>query len=201
MPRYAELPGGKRLSFDDKATDRDIQRAVRRELGLEHADLIDAVEKMADSIGDLSRRTDANSKALVAELGAKFADSLGKAERAVSDAGKNAAAASERLGKEFAKAVSRNSDLISDLAAAIGGLKTGIERVLEHSKSAGEQARKSADGTAAMMDKAAKRMEDAVKIFIRAVEVYEAARSTPKKVRRLQDGSYTIEVESRRLQS
>ena len=57
MPRYAELPGGKRLSFDDKATDREIQRAVRRELGLTQEDLIDELAKISDSIDALITET------------------------------------------------------------------------------------------------------------------------------------------------
>jgi len=201
MPRYAELPGGKRLSFDDKATDREIQRAVRRELGLEHSDLIDAVEKMTESVDGLAKRSDSNSKTLAGELTSKFADSIGKLAREVSEVSKDMAAAHDRMTKDMLKATSRNSDLMSDLTAAVNSVRTAVERVLDQSRTAAERAKADAADNAKVMDAATKRMADVIKAFIGALEAYEDARRTPKTVRRLSDGSYTIEVQGRRVLS
>jgi len=186
MPRYAELPGGKRLSFDDKATDREIQRAVRRELGLEQGDLIEAVEAMTQSVASLGKRIDSANKDMVDGVTTAIKQLTTSQDQATKD-----------LAKDLVKAMDHHSQLAGVLGQAVTALNSMIERVSDQSKAELERTQSTAEDAAKTNEAAAKRMENSVNVFIHALQKYEDIRRSPKKVRRLADGSFSIDVDRR----
>src|SRR5262245_38245400 len=60
--KYAELPGGKLLRFPDNTSDQDIQRAVRKELGLSHGDMMEAFQKVAEEFAAMLEQGKKNQR-------------------------------------------------------------------------------------------------------------------------------------------
>jgi hypothetical protein len=69
MTKLAELPGGKLLKFNDDVSEKDMRRAVRRELGLANDDLLEGFEKAAEAFREAGEEQAGRHKELMARLG------------------------------------------------------------------------------------------------------------------------------------
>ena len=202
MPRYAELPGGKRLSFDDKATDREIQRAVRRELGLTQEDLIDELAKISDSIDALITET------------APHRDEYNEVTSALSglavemkDAAKAIAKTQDKTVADLAKAMSRHAKLarsMHDTAVTLGNQATNLnarlDAVMKHTVAAFEDIVATANNMSATVERSTARLDAIMKNLVKATEALHASRRVTKRAYRNRDGSWTMECIPSKLQ-
>ena len=90
-----------------------------------------------------------------------------------------------------------HSQLAGVLGQAVTALNSMIERVSDQSKAELERTQTTAEDAAKTNEAAAKRMENSVNVFIHALQKYEDIRRSPKKVRRMADGSFSIDVDRR----
>lgn len=139
MTKYAELPNGKRLSFPDSTSDKDMQIAVRKELGLDVKDILgnldsardglkntkdlpvtrvaDAVARLATSVGSLPQIVESMVKTLdkvqqaVSTQSAKSNKTLEAATTAIDEAARHMTTMRKAIDESNAKVV-RSMNLI-----------------------------------------------------------------------------------------
>jgi chromosome segregation ATPase len=189
MPRYAELPNGKRLSFDDKATDKEIQRTVRRELGLSQDDLIDAIQdlsKKIDAMLGALGKTDTKSHAGFDRLAA----SLAEHSIVLAHDGKR----QEKFSADLTKLMSTQASLIRQLHDAAESLDKTADAAVGHSLAALNQSVAAAKAVAQTLEKATARLEAITAQLAKSVETLHVARRITKRARRNSDGSWTMEA-------
>src|SRR5215475_7740866 len=59
--KQARLPNGKILEFDEAMSDRDMQRAVRAELGRSNQDIIEGLDTLADKLDTIANKSNTQS--------------------------------------------------------------------------------------------------------------------------------------------
>ena len=138
MVKIAELPGGKRLHFDDNITDKEMRRAVRKELGLDKGDMIDAMETLGSHVREAGEHFRDNHKERLNEvadlLEANGHRIAGELASELSDAIKGIIKAQDKHASDVTKALSKHADLIINLRVTMEALNKTLGTSLLLSK-------------------------------------------------------------------
>src|SRR5262249_61129870 len=124
--KYAELPGGKLLKFPESATDKEIQRAVRRELGLGNDDFLAALEKFSDLI-DARIEDRTRHRELIDELADNMQANINRLSGEITDAVKNMEKTVRELHAAFGKTIAGQANLIIKLDVAVSALNKTLD--------------------------------------------------------------------------
>ena len=194
--KYAELPGGKILKFPDEISDRDMQRAVRRELGLQHEDMLVAVEKFGNHADRLLDSVDAQDKRLKETMD-KVIDSIdansSRSNSAISDTLRSLSDAHERHSREISKAVNSVNVTMGIMRETIGNLNKTMDMALGESFSALDENRSSMRSSEETWNRNIGELRNLVYSLNESVSKMSELKKTRRTARRNRDGSYTFE--------
>lgn len=189
--KYAKLASGKILEFPDDISEKEMQRRVRREMGLIQEDLIDAIENLSHQIRDQARLQDVVSS-FAAEIG-KTSKTIGKE---LGDSVKALTAASDKTGKDLGgqlgKAVGSLGNLIVTLNVAVDALNKTLDAAMGQSLDGLDRA----IDRAADMQAGMKAHVGALKVIAdqisAAAKVMDAASRMRRKATMVRDGEWVL---------
>src|SRR5215472_3599842 len=150
--KQAQLPSGEILTFPDKTSDAEIQRAVRRKLGYGNDDLIAAIESFAGKLASLKDPQGWKKEEMEAFgdlLTANTSRVTGEILEAIRDMQKSQQKQLEGLGK----LLSTQSTLVLKMETAIVGLNNTLDAALGESLASMEDGRTSATRNVAIIEK------------------------------------------------
>jgi hypothetical protein len=188
--KYAELPNGLVLKFPDDVTDKQIQRAVRKELGREHEDIAEMIEA-------LLWRADA-----LVSTQESLIDRLDRRIEAATEQNAKAAATVEKINKAFdvaavglAKTMAEQMKVTTAVRVTCELLNRTLDSAVAHTLDAMERGTaanaagaKSLSGIVVSLGDTARRLE----VLMQSMQ---GLAKITRRARRNRDGSWTLEAE------
>jgi hypothetical protein len=183
MARYAELPNGRVLTFNDAATDRQIQREVRKALELtEETQIPELIEELGRISAKLESLLDRDTTKDVAQGLSRLASDT-----------KEAAKTQDKAATEISKALRLQTELTKRMHDVTVGLNSRLEAVMRQSQTSFEDTVAVANNMATTVEKASLRLEIIAGQLAKAVETMQASRRMTKRAYKNRDGSWTME--------
>jgi predicted ribosome quality control (RQC) complex YloA/Tae2 family protein len=203
--RYAELPNGKMLKFDDHVTDAEMKRAVRNELGLASEDILDEIASLTKKMDSLHKETTARQEKTEKQIGpmidafkqlSKTLDGvaasldlqgfqstqLNKTLKAVEDTSDSAAKTIAKGFSALQQSLDRHNKSIAELCESMQG-------AIEHSTEAIQADLKASMKAVSATTDTAKRIEE----WAIAQKARDSEKRGKRHAYRNQDGSWTLE--------
>jgi hypothetical protein len=212
--KQARLPNGKILQFDDGITERDMQRAVRHELGRSNQDIIEGLDTLADKLDTIANK---NSTQSFKKLEEAMAMGLGNINRSLKELGnkieiENAKTlnglhaltkAIETSDKEAIKTVEKalkplvkTSEMLSE---ALTKFKNDAKEAVEYSHDITDANLKASMKAIAGFNKSTDEVAALAKHVEAAIMDLRDSRKVSKRAYKNPDGSWTMEVTQARV--
>jgi hypothetical protein len=195
--KYAELPDGKLLRFSKNASEKEMQRAVRRELGLAQEDFTEAMSEFAGKISDLVEAMRAPQKQhaeAVEQMADALAASVGRLSGEMADTVRDLKTALQKQSDATAKIMSNQGNLIGKLNVVAESLNKTLDAALGQSLAAMDEGHASTALNAQKMERSINTLGGLVTRLAQAVEEIAARRKLTKRAYRERDGSWTMQV-------
>jgi ABC-type transporter Mla subunit MlaD len=188
--KYAELPGGKLLKFPPKTTDKDIARAVRKELGItSQGELV-----MMETIDDLLEGIGAQNKVHREQID-QVSDTLNangsRISAELSDAVRDVREAVRSMDENMRKVMSSQNLLVSNLKVVAEQLNSTMDHALGESLGTMSDSNRVAGG----IENSIRDMNVLVGGLMRVVKEVSDLKKIRRKAYRQRDGSYTFETD------
>ena len=188
--KYAELPGGKLLKFPPKTTDKDIARAVRKELGItSQGELV-----MMETIDDLLEGISAQNKSHREQID-QVADTLNangsRISGEVSDAIREMRDVVKSMDESLRKVTANQVSIVRRLQASIDQLNQTMDHALGETVGTMDDGYKMAGG----IENAMRDMNTLVGALMRSVKEVSDLKKIRRKAYRQRDGSYVFETD------
>lgn len=207
--KQARLPNGKILEFDESMSDRDMQRAVRAELGRSNQDIIEGLDTLADKLDTVVHKVNTISSKKLEEA---LLGGLGNVNRAIKELGgkiemENAKTlnslhaltkAIETSDREAIKTVEKAlKPLVATseaLSNALTKFKNDAKEAVEYSHDITDANLKASMKAVASLNKTADEITTLAKHVEAAIMDLRDSRKTSKRAYKNPDGSWTMEV-------
>jgi hypothetical protein len=194
MPKYAELPDGKIMTFADGISDKEMQRQVRRELGRDGDPITKTLSAMAGaqltSLLDGQNKKQQSALEGVAEIMVKNSNRIASE---LSNAIKEISKSQDKLAAELQKAMNSQSSALAKLQVNIDDLNRTLDAALGQSLEALDRSVASASSVAGESGVVNGKLSAMITELAEAVRTLHAMRTQRKRAFRNRDGSWTME--------
>jgi len=211
--KQARLPNGKILEFDEAMSDRDMQRAVRAELGRSNQDIIEGLDTLADKLDTMVNKINSLSFRKLEEA---MAGGLGNINRALKDLGgkiemenaktlnglhaltKAIEASDHNATKTVEKALKPLVATSEALTSSLTKFRTEAKEAVEYSHDITDANLKASMKQVASLNKTAEEISTLAKRVEAALVDLTETRKLNKHAYKNPDGSWTMEVKQPR---
>jgi hypothetical protein len=201
MAKFAELPGGKILKFKDDATEKEMQRAVRRELGLQNEDVLETFERLVGQVETLLATItaqDAKHRAAMSEVADAFSANVSRMSAELVTAIDNSAKTHGKVAADLLKAMNAQIALVTKLNVTGDGLNRTMDAALGQSLASMDQAVRTTQEAATIIERGSAAFAEAARQIAEATVAQIKAAAITKRAYRNRDGSWTMEPDANR---